>query len=346
MFKRMSVALAATALPAAVLAHATAAPQIVAEAPGPSLSDPQAAAAWVARLAEAMAPQSEAIGRLNESQAQFAAIGTPAGLRAQGPKLKTMLGASRAGLQRSAALLAAMPAPGFTWSAPLKPERLVADAKAYNAATSGVVGDFEAYLGAAERGDRQTMSRLAPKLVESAFVLLDGKALLLRGRQAALPSAHSTYQLLAISAELSEAMAVSGRAWLQARVAASAETAAAALHERLAARVATVRAATAAGRQNLARERSDVERLVAGGPLSASEQRQIDVIKAILGGKEQMFAVGDSIAALLEANARISGAALTAQPAPKLVAELSVFEVQLERLSLAHAATASALTKP
>ena len=73
----------------------------------------------------------------------------------------------------------------------------------------------------------------------------------------------------------------------------------------------------------------------------ASEAATLQRIRRALAGKEKLFGVGDSLAGLAEAAAKVTGAGLAAQSSPQLLEQLAELELRFQSALAEQAAIAT-----
>jgi hypothetical protein len=315
-------------------------------AQAPAQAQPQLdeALAFVGQLGEVTKLQVEGVQKLLDAKPLFDSMATPAGAKAAAPRLRLLMDEARATVRRADAMTGAIvPPPGLRLGT-LDPAAMLGEVRSHNAKTLALLADFDAFLAAAERGDRAAMGRAAPRLMEGSLLLIDGNASMYRNRQAAIPSTQSVHQALEIGVQLYRAMSASGRAWIAAKTG-GADSAAASLRAQLA--QVSIRAGTASreGRANLARELADLDRRIAGAGLRGHEAAAVGRIREALAGKEKLFEVGDEVAAAAVAGGRITGAGLAAQPSPQLLGRLAPLELRFQTVLAAQAAIATGQAK-
>lgn len=299
------------------------------------------ALAFIGQVGEVMKVQVEGVQKLLHAKPLFDSMATPAGAKAAAPRIRLLMDEVRATVRRADAMTARIvPPPGLRLGT-LEPAAMLAEVRSQNTKTLALLGDFDAFLAAAERGDRSAMTKAAPRLMEGSFLLIDGNAAMYRNRQAAIPSTQSVHQALEVGVQLYRAMSVSGRAWLAAKTQGAPDSAAAALRTQLAQVSVRAGAASRDGRANLARELGELDRGIAGSGLRGDEAAAVARIREALAGKEKLFRVGDEIAAEAAAAGRISGAALAAQPSPQLLGRLGPLEVRFQSVLAEQAAIAT-----
>ncbi|HEX6377245.1 MAG TPA: hypothetical protein VFZ91_16160 [Allosphingosinicella sp.] len=315
----------------------------------PAASQPPAAAtpqveeslAFVARLGEAVNVQVAGMKKLLDAKPLFESMTTPARVKAAAPKVRALMAEARRSVQQSDAMLAAIvPPPGLRLGS-LSPASMIAEVRSQNAKSVALLGDYDAFLVAAERGDRAAVLKAAPRLMEGSFLLVDGNATIYRNRQAAIPSDQSVHQALGIGVQLYRAESAAGRAWLAAKFGGRPDAAASSLGSQLAEVAREARALSAEGRTNLARELSELDRNTAGLGFQGEEAATLARIRQALADKAKLFAIGDELAGLAEAGARVGGAALAAQPSPQLLGQLAALELRFHGTLAEQAAMAA-----
>jgi hypothetical protein len=181
--------------------------------------------------------------------------------------------------------------------------------------------------------------------MDASFLLIDGSASLYRSRQAAIPQTQSVHQALGIGVQLYRAMSVSGRGWIAAKYGNRPDAAAASMRSSLGAIAREARSASEQGRANLTRELAELDRKTSGLGFQGEEAATLGRIRQALASKEKMFAVGDALADMAEAGAKVSGAALAAQPSPQLLGQLAPLELRFHGVLAEQAAVATGMIK-
>jgi hypothetical protein len=312
-----------------------------AQAPGEARQQLDEALAFIGQLGEVMKVQVEGVQKLLNAKPLFDSMATPAGARVAAPRIRLLMDEARATVRRADTMTARIvPPPGLRLGT-LEPAAMLAEVRSQNAKTLALLADFDAFLAAAERGDRSAMAKAAPGLMEGSFLLIDGNAAMYRNRQAAIPPTQSVHQALEIGVQLYRAMSASGRAWLAARTGRGPDAAAATLRTQLAQVSSRARAASREGRANLARELGELDRRIAHAGLRGDEAAAVARIRQALAGKEKLFQVGDEVAATAAAAGQITGAGLVAQPSPQLLGRLGPLEVRFQGALAEQAAIAT-----
>lgn len=308
--------------------------------PAPTASDPaiEAHLAFVGEVGRLSTEQIDAMNRMVEAKSLLDSLTTPAGVVANGPKVRALLAQTRQDLSATAARLRAVKAPDTPF-APVKPATLLADLLDQNAKLTAYVQDTEALVLAAERGDSANHARLVPKVASGAFLLMDGMRLTYRNRQAAVRPDRSTYQALGVGMHLYGGMAAAGRAWYNARMAGQPAAAGAALKTALAGMAEDLRGLGRNGRSNVARELADIERL--GRGVGGQEAETFARLRAAVAERGKLFDVGDEIAAWAERAEAATGAQLAASAQPALMEQLIPLEVRFQTIAATEAKLAA-----
>ena len=344
MFKfRLAPLAAATILcaaPAMAQSGGTSAPSSADRSAPPQLSAGQteAAKAWLAQVGEALAVQAEGMARLGQSAALFEQLKTPEQIKANGPKLRALLAGAAADIRRSDAMLAQVKPVVGALAPELTFERIRMEVLAQNRKAVTALEHFDTFLLAAEAGDRTKALQLLPKVLESSFLLIEGQALILRNRQAAVPATASVHQALGVSVQLYRAMGTAGASWVRARMGGKSEEAAAGMRSALADVSRETRRLSAAGRANLARELQEIDALKGTGQLKPRDAAALANARAIYAEEEKVFALGDELARLGEQHGAVQAAALAAQEKPALLGALVGLETRLQAVTAAQMA--------
>lgn len=294
---------------------------------------------WRELLGEAMVMGSHGLRALNQQmQSLIRTSLTPKAAAAAAPLLRQLVENARAEVRKSEAMIDALPPFPAEVPMDIPPRQLIADAHAQNAGYLRFLDDIDAFVAAMAKGDMPAIQRAAPHVMNGAFSLIGGQRLLIRNRLALISKDETTHQSLAIAGQLYRAMEALIRGWTAARNGPSeAGKAAAALREELRGVATESRALAAAGRRNLQAELREVEdfRKVAKDP---DDIRMIERVAGATAAEEKVFALGDRLAALAEANAGMTGAKLAAPGLPALLRELSDIEALYMQISQEQAA--------
>jgi hypothetical protein len=320
------------ALPGA--AHAQAQPR--AEAPSVDES-----LAFMGQLGEVVNVQVAGMKKLLDAKPLLDTMVSPAAVAAAAPRVRALMAEARRTVEQANGMLARIVPPAGLRYGSLTPESMIAEVKSQNSKLLALFADYDAFLVAAERGDRAAALKAAPRLMEASFLLVDGNASLYRNRQAAVPATHSVHQALGIGVQMYRAMGIAGRGWLAARFGTGPDATAASMRPQLEAIAREARAASSAGRANLARELAELDRRTSGLGFRGEEAATLERIRRALANKEKLFAVGDSLAGLAESAGKTSGAALAAQPSPQLLGELAALELRFQGALAEQAAIAT-----
>jgi hypothetical protein len=265
-------------------------------------------------------------------------LATPAGVRANGAKARAILSRARQELGGIESRLQGIAPPASNF-APIKPAAMIADLRDQNRKLVALLADYEALVLAAEKGDAETHQRLAPKVASGAFFLMDGMRLTFRNRQAAIPPNRSAHQGVGVAIELYRAMAASGRAWYNARLARQPDQAAATFKAEIAGMAGKLRAMGREGRANIDRERAELERVANGA--TAQEAQMIARFRSAIAERGKLFDVGDEIALWAEKNQSVTAAQLAADTNPRLLDQLVPLELRFQSIAASEAALAS-----
>ena len=324
---------------AALLAAVPAAAQVT-QPPAMTEAQTEAMATWLTRVSEAMAMGNEGAQALAEAKPLLATIRSPADARAVVPRVRAIIAEAREKAVQADAALAAMSSPDIDLGGGLTPRQIVADGREQNGKVLALLTDFDAFVLAMEKGDRATGDRLAPKVMSGAFLLIDSNRLLIRNRQALLPSSDSTHQALGILGQIYRGMSSSSRAWLRSRGGPQ-EAEAARLRTELSALSQEVRKLAATGRANLARDLAEVETASRRKNLSPAEAAEMAAMRKIFDEEAKVFALAEEVAAASERHSATTAAALAGQQGPALLAELSPLEVRFHAITASQAEIAS-----
>ncbi|MEA3008463.1 MAG: hypothetical protein QOJ91_155 [Sphingomonadales bacterium] len=285
---------------------------------------------FVGRLGDALNVQIEGMKKLAEIGPLLQSLATPSAIKANAPKLRALLAEAREAVARSDAMLARIETPNVLIGG-ITPAQKIAEVRAQSAKGTTLLNDVETFLAAAERDDRQTVRKVIPKVMDGAFVLMDGNATLYRTRQAGFPAAESTHQLLEIGEQLYSMMAEAGRAWLAVKLGGRGEAAAGILRARLTDAASRLRASSRDGKANLARELGEFDRSVARGSPRGEEAAIAARLRRALEGRAALFALGDELADLAQSEAATSAASLAAQPDPLLLGRIAAIELRFQQ---------------
>jgi hypothetical protein len=297
--------------------------------------------AFMGQLGEAVNVQAGGMKKILEAKPLLDTMTSPAAVRAAAPKARAVMEEARRTIRQVDEMLGRIVPPPGLMIGSLKPEAMIGEVREQNARAVALLGDYDAFLLAAERGDRAALVKAAPRLLEGAFLLVDGNISQFRNRQAAFPRDQSVHQALGIGVQLYRAMSISGRGWIAAKFGNRSEAVAASLRADLQSVAREARAASIAGRANLARELAEIDRKTSGLGFKGEEAAMIARFRRALAGKEKVFAVGDDLAALAEAGSRVTGAALAGQPTPQLMGQLGPLELRFQTVFAEQAAIAT-----
>jgi hypothetical protein len=294
-----------------------------------------ASGVWLEQANIAMATAAEGFGEISARMQALIAQGvTKEKAAAAAPELRRLIGEAKNNVQQSNAMLAALPPFPITEGVPFSPQQLVADARTQNGRFLTLLTDYEVFIDALAKGDAAAMGRILPKVMEGAFSLIGNQRLILRNRQATISPGESAHQSMGVAVELYRSMELVGRGAIGARIGgpAGSTKAAATLGPQLAEGAGNLRALTATGRKNLAAELAEFPKATAE-VTSDADKRMLERVRRVTALEEDVFAIADRMATLLEANARISGAELAEQGMPKLYKSLTDMEAELVALS-------------
>lgn len=298
--------------------------------------------AFMGQLGDVLNVQVAGMKKLLDAKPLLDSMTNPAAVKAGAPRMRALMAEAKAMVERADAMTAAIvPPPGLRLGT-LDPATMLAEVRGQNSKSIALIDDFEVFLRSAERGDRAAVMKVAPKLMEGAFLLIDGTATMYRNRQAAIPSTMSVHQALEIGIQLYRAQSAAGRAWVAARLGNVRDSAA--QRARLAEAAGAARRASSEGRANLAREMGDLDRKIARLDFKGEEAATIDRLRRALAGKEKLFAVGDELAEIAATAAGVSDSALAAQPAPQLLGRFMPLEMKFQAALAEQAAIATGKT--
>ena len=317
----------------AFAALCVAAPAVLFAQPAPNAAEQELAAggAWFEQANTAMNMAAEGFGPLSAQMQALAAPGlTPAKASAAAPAIRQLIVKARVGVEQSNAMLAALPAFPVKGPLPFSPDQTLKDARAQNGRFLTLLTSYETFIAAMGAGDRAEMARVIPEILTGAFSMMEQQRLILRNRQATVPRNQSTHQSIGIAVELYRAMELVGRGSIAAKTGgtAGANKAAATIGPRFVEIAETTRTLSAAGRKNLALELSEL-RAASAKAKSDADKRLLERVTLVTASEEEMFALGDRLAALMQANGSIPGSQLAergmTQIYPSLVAMEEVF---------------------
>jgi hypothetical protein len=295
--------------------------------------------AFIGQLGEVLNVQVAGMKKLLDAKPLFDSLTSPARVKAAAPKLRAVMAEARATVREADAMTARIvPPPGLRLGR-LEPAAMLAEVRSQNAKCIALLGEYDTFMQAAERGDRAAVMKIAPRLMEGSFLLIDGNAAMYRTRQAAVAPTQSVHQALEIGVQLYRAMSASGRAWLAAKFGNRSDSAAAALRDQLAEIARQARTASAEGRANLARELSAFDRQTAGA--GGNEAATVARLRRAMAAKEKLFAVGDELVAIAGAAGPVTGAGLVAQPSPQLLGRFMPLELHFQGALAEQAAIAT-----
>jgi hypothetical protein len=298
---------------------------------------------WVEQYSEAVTITADGARELNQAMQSLAAAPvTPERAAAAAPAMLKQIERSRADVRRSNAMLEALPALPGDIAAEMKPEQLLANARAHNARILAVLDASEAFIHAMGKGDRAAMGRALPKMLDGAFTMLAQRRLLLRTRQATVPPSDSGYQALGVSGQIYRTMEAVLRGQIAARSGSDAQAAktVAAVRDELGLVAVDTRALAVEGRRNLARELAELD---ASSPTDdPSEARLTERVRAFFAAEEKMFTLADRLIAFAEANKGISAAQLRAVGPSSATAPLRQLEEDQGAITLEQAALLAA----
>lgn len=294
---------------------------------------------WMERLGEAMAMGSQGLDALNRQMQSLAGVAlTPKDAMAAAPPLRRLIESARADVRKSDAMIDALPPFPADIPMDVPPRQLIADAHAQNAGYMRFLDDIGAFVEAMAKGDIPAVQRAAPHVMTGVFSLIGGQRLLIRNRLTLISKDETAYQSLAIVGQLYRTMEALMRGWTAARTGApEAAAAAAALREELRGVASESRTLVAAGRRNLREDMQEVDRLRKESK-DPDEIRLLERVGGATAAEEKVFALGDRLASLAQANAGMTGAQLAAGGTPALLDELTAMEEAYIRISQEQAA--------
>lgn len=322
----------------AAAAPGAAAAQVQPKAEMPSVEQ---SLAFLGQLGEALDVQVAGMKKLLEAKPLFDSMTSPAAVKAAAPRARAAISEARGSVQQADSMFGRIVPPAGLRVGSLTPQSMIAEARGRNAQFISLLADYEAFLAAAERGDHAAARRAAPKLMEASFLLVDGSASLYRNRQAAIPESQSVHQVLGIGVQLYRAMSASGRGWIAAKFGSEPDAAAATMRSNLSGIAREARSASEQGRANLARELAELDRKTSGLGFQGEQAATLARIRQALASKEKLFAVGDTLAGMAEAGAKVTRGALAAQPAPQLLGQLAPLELRFHSALAEQAAIAT-----
>lgn len=323
------------ALAASLLLAVPAGAQVAAP---PSMAELDAHLAFVGEVGQVSTDQIGTMKQFVDAQPLLDSLATPAGVRANGAKVRAILAQTREGLGAIGRRLEAIRAPATSF-APIKPATMLADLRDQNSKMIALLVDYEALVRAAERGDFAEHARLAPKVSAGAFVLLDSLKLALRNRQSAIAPNRSAYQGLGVGIHLYHAMAAAGRAWHNAHLARKPAVAAEGFRKGISGMADNLRMIGSDGRANIARELAELDRVTKGA--DAQEARTLARLRLAIAERGKLFDVGDEIAAWAEKAEGVTAAQLAAETKPALMHQLVPLEIRFQTIATAEAALAA-----
>ena len=295
---------------------------------------------WFEQLGQALAIGSEGLEEINQGMQQLMAS-PPSRERAAAavPELRKRIERGRADVRRSNAMLDALPAFPQAMVTEIPPRQLLADARAFNARMLGLLDTYDDFLVAMGKSDKAAMERVLPKLMEGAFAMIGQQRLVLRNRQATMPTTESNYQALGVAGQIYRAMEAVFRHSTAARGGAPADAARAAaeLGKELRLIADETRALAIAGRRNVAREVAEID--ASRGRADAAEARLMERVRRVFAAESRTFEIADRLVAFAEANKNIAPAQLRAGGRSPLFPPLQ----QLERDYMAIAMEQAAL---
>ncbi|HEX8381005.1 MAG TPA: hypothetical protein VF619_10710 [Allosphingosinicella sp.] len=293
--------------------------------------------AFISQLGEVMEVQVAGAKKLLDAKPLLESMTSPAASKANAPRIRALLAEARAIVERADAMTGRIAVPAGLRLGTLDIPTMLSEVRSQNAKTLDLIRDYDSFVGAAERGDRAAAMKMAPRLMEGGFLIIDGNASIYRNRQAAIPSTQSVHQALEVGIQLYRAMSAAGRGWLAARQGIRPDAAAAALRAQLADISGRITGASKAGRANLERELSELDGKSAALGLRGEEAANFARLRQALAGKEKLFAVGDELSAIIASAGSITGRSLAAEASPRLMARLMPLEMHFQA-ALAHQA--------
>ncbi|HEX8480484.1 MAG TPA: hypothetical protein VF650_01100 [Allosphingosinicella sp.] len=297
--------------------------------------------AFISRLGEVMEVQVAGMKKLLDAKPLLDGMTTPAAVEANAPRIRALLAQASAIVERADAMTGSITVPPGFRLGNLDVATMLSEVRSQNAKTIALIRDYDGFLDAAERGDRAAAMKMAPRLMEGGFLIIDGNASMYRNRQAAVAPTQSVHQALEIGIQMYRAMSAAGRAWLAARQGMRPDAAAATLRSQLADISARIAGANQAGRANLARELSALDGKSATLGLRGEEAANFARLRQALAGKEKLFAVGEELSALIASVGSITGRSLSAEASPLLMARLMPLEMHFQAALAEQAAIAT-----
>lgn len=195
---------------------------------------------------------------------------------------------------------------------------MIADTQTYLRNMDDVLGALIDATIAIERSDQRAFSAVAPRLVRSASLLLEGQIVMFRGRQRVVPASESTYHGLGAMIALYEGM----RAIIMPNVANRAQ--------QISAAADSATGWSASGRAALALQRAG---------LTGLTQEQRNVINQMFALEEEFYVANDRVATLLRAAATDAAAGMDpAQLNSRYTPEMAGIEVEYQRINAAQVA--------
>jgi hypothetical protein len=325
------------AVPLAALFCAPLAPAAAAAAPPPrspeaAQHDMKALGAWLQSINDAVASSDASLANLGSKMEALLGPGNdPAAMRANSTKMRGVIQEVRDQVRRSQAALAAIPPldPSIARTSGMDVGKVLADVRNQMTEMLAYLDTCESLVAAVEKNDRDAILASAPKLIRSGALLLDGRALTYRNREAAVPANRSAHQVLGVTVNLYEAMSVALRAWIRARVDHQPREAADAQRTQFLALALDTDSTVRQGRAQAALEKSE---LVAETARAKDNQavRDVDARAAlVLANEERLFVIGDQLAVWLRGHAGMTGEQLAGQTRPELLMALSSVEEQV-----------------
>jgi hypothetical protein len=301
--------------------------------------------AWLKQVSDAAAVSTAAFAAFDAATEPLFS-GTPdlARLKADGAAMRSAIQAARAEVRRGEAILQAIePLPrDVARTVGFEGTTILDDMRAQTRQMLDMLDDFDMLAAHLEKGDAEAVERVAPTVIRSSFLLIDGQRLQLRNRQLLVRPDSSAHKSIGVAISLYQAMAVAGRAWVRAAVDDDADAAATEQRQQLLTIASETETLVQKGRADLATELASLaperQRVAPDAAGKALLRRAGDLLR----NEEKIFALGDELAALLKQRAKIAAADLAAQDSPKLMEELVPFEGRLQEIGRLHAAQMSA----
>jgi hypothetical protein len=296
---------------------------------------------WLQRINAAIEPAEQAFNNFGNQVGQLTSgLSDKATWQTSGAAVRAAVAGARSRVAAAQASLAAIPPfrPASTLGGGVNPDTVLAESRQQMIAMLSMLDDCDALGSALEKGDADGVRTAAPKLVRGGMLMIDGRMITLRNRQAAVSPRHSSHQALGIGVAIYRAMGAAIRASVRARIDHQPEQAATDRNTQYQAIADETEAAVKQGRANLVREHGEVR----VETLRAKDNRTVADLRrraeGVLANEEKLFLLGDQLVAWLRANARAKAEDLTTDRQPDDMAQLAAFEEQFVAASRAEAA--------